>query len=352
MTKRILILGLGFSATGGYRVLSELANAWIRQGHDCAFLVPATSSEPYFSTNARILRSDWSGRMTSPFANRKPSGIDSILSLWAGLRKVGKNYDVILADHSLAAWPLYLSNCGIAKKIYYLQAYEPEYIPVCKRPIKHFLAKASYRLDLIQITNSSTYQGAGLSPVAIIPPGIDLSVFTLKELDLDFDRKPTITFGTIGRLEPYKGTATAISAYRLLRQSDSRLRLRVAYGNVNPEDDLEIIPLQGDAQLAAFYRSVDVLIVSCFGQWGAPHYPLIEAMASGTPVVHTGYYPGTPENSWQAADSSTSGIAKSLRDLLESSIEERSCRVKLARETIEQSLGWDVAALQFSCHFS
>jgi glycosyltransferase involved in cell wall biosynthesis len=251
----------------------------------------------------------------------------------------------------LTAWPVFLTDSGNAKKIYYIQAYEPSYYPILKDPIKHLLARGSYLLDLYQIANGSTYNGWGLNPQAIIPPGIDLSIFSPKKSELEPESKSTVTLGTIGRTEPYKGTETALEAYRLLRQSNSKLQMKVGFGNVETADDIEVVPIRGDKELAAFYRSVDILVVSCRGQHGAPHYPLIEAMASGTPVVHTGYYPGDKKNSWQARDSTVEAVADAIQQLIDTPEREKSARVESARETVAQNLSWDAVARRFEAFF-
>lgn len=350
--RRILIPILGFAPQGGYRVLSELANAWIRNGHDCTFLTPATSAPPYFPTHAQILRCDRRGKFSETQSSEKPQGLDNVWSIFAGLKCIGGNYDVIFANHCLTAWSVSLAGCGNARKFYYIQAYEPDYYPLLKHPVKHLLARGSYLLGLRQVANAANYRGWGIEPEAIIPPGIDLSIFVQKQLDEDFLDKATITLGTIGRAEPYKGTATALAAYRTLRKSDQRLRMKVGFGNVAPDADIEIVPIRGDVQLAAFYRSVDVLVVSCKGQHCAPHYPLIEAMASGTPVVHTRYFPGNATNSWQADESTTESVASALQQLIQTPQSERLRRVKEARQTVERQLSWDAVAARFERLFS
>lgn len=347
---RILIPILGFARQGGYRVLSQLADAWIRKGHECTFLIPATSQDPYFPTAATIIRSDRKGPTSSSSENKRANGIDNILSLFTGLRKISGNYDVIFANHSLTAWPARWSKTR-ARKIYYIQAYEPSYYPFFKDPIKHLLARFSYVLNLRQIANSDLYRGVGLKPVDIIPPGIDLAIFTMKKQQRDIWPAEQIVVGTIGRVEPYKGTATALAAYRLLREREPRLHMKVGFGNVSPADDIEIIPIKGDRELAAYYRSLDLLVVSCQGQHGAPHYPLIEAMASGTPVVHTDYYPGDASNSWIAKDTSCEGVAAVMQEMLGASKAERATRVATARAVIERDLAWDAIAERFARHF-
>lgn len=348
--KRILIPILGFAPQGGYRVLSELANAWIRLGYNCTFIVPSTSEEPYFPTNAQIIRCDHKGKFSNIKINKKRQGFHNLMSIYAGLQLIGKDYDVIIANHCLTAWPVYFAKCNNAIKIYYIQAYEPDYYPLIKHPVKHLLAKLSYLLDLRQIANSSTYRGFGVKPELVIPPGIDLSIFTPKQLDVDFQSKDTITLGTIGRTEPYKGTAIALAAYRRLCEEDPRLRMHVGFGNVTEADDITIVPIKGDAELAAFYKSVDILVVSCYGQHEAPHYPVIEAMASGTIVVHTGYFPGTTENSWKASGTSVEAVTAAIRQALNAPYEDCIAKSTAARTMIEEKLGWNAVARRFlSC---
>ncbi|MEW6255301.1 MAG: glycosyltransferase family 4 protein [Pseudomonadota bacterium] len=344
---RILIPLLSFAPQGGYRVLSELANAWRRQAHDCVFLVPSTSGDPYFPTTAPILRADKTGRFSAHPSERAPSGLDNILSLFSGLQKIGPEYDVILANHSLTAWPVSLARTGKARKFYYVQAYEPEYYKFWSSPIKNVLSRMSYLLPLRQISNSSTYDAVGLKPLDVIPPGIDLSIFAQRVEAPRFSPSSEIVLGTIGRVEPHKGTGTALAAYRLLRAMEPHLKMNVGFGNVAPDSDITITPINGDAALAAYYRSVDILVVACRGQHGAPHYPLIEAMASGTPVVHTGYYPGTSANSWIAEDASTEALAIAIRQVIDASDGDRADRIHDARRTVEDGLAWDVVADRF-----
>jgi glycosyltransferase involved in cell wall biosynthesis len=259
---------------------------------------------------------------------------------------------VILANHSHTAWPVFFANCGMAKKFYYIQAYEPDFYPIRTKFKAHILARLSYVLPLKQIANASIYKGFGMAPLDIIPPGIDISIFRKKGGFFSIANKPEIIIGTIGRSEPYKGTHTAVSAYRKLRASDPRLRLKVAFGNVAHADDIEIVAIKNDEELAEFYRSLDVLLVACSTQHGAPHYPVIEAMASGVPVVHTNYYPGDSGNSWIAKDSSTDAVADALREFLNSSELDIADKTERARLTIEKELGWDAVGRRFLLNFA
>lgn len=349
---KILIPTFNFGANGGGRVLSELANVWIALGHECDFLAPETANKPYFPSKANIILSNRRGIITGDRRNGEMVRYDGVLSVISGLREIGHRYDVILANQSLTAWPVCFINCGKANKFYYIQAYEPDYYSPFSQTAEYLLSRLSYVLPLKQIANSATYKGMGIHPTDVIPPGIDLSIFRRRENHVKFSGKKEIVLGTIGRIEPYKGTATAVSAYRALRASDSRLRLKVALGNVKISDDVEIVDIKSDIELSEYYRSLDVLIVSCSYQYGAPHYPVIEAMASGVPVVHTGYYPGSADNSWIAEQSSTASVAEALGRLLNSSESEIVEKTDRARALIERELEWGMVGRRFLAAFS
>ena len=52
---KILIPSFGFAKSGGFRVLSQFANYWIKLGHEVTFLCSSNSIEPYFPTDAEII---------------------------------------------------------------------------------------------------------------------------------------------------------------------------------------------------------------------------------------------------------------------------------------------------------
>jgi glycosyltransferase involved in cell wall biosynthesis len=174
-----------------------------------------------------------------------------------------------------------------------------------------------------------------------------LSIFKEKQEYFDINSKSEVIIGTIGRSEPYKGTATAIAAYRRLHAKNPKLKMKVAFGNVPPSDDLEIVEVKNDSELAEFYQSIDVLLVTCYSQHGAPHYPLIEGMACGTPVVHTDYYPGNEDNSWVAKSSELESVIQALDDFLATPNDCRKEKIRLARKTIEEHLSWEKVANSF-----
>lgn len=319
---RVLIPILGFDRTGGARVLSELASAWTRAGHDVKFLVPDTSAEPYFPTSATIL---WVGTCGG-VSSSKPSSCDSkttgarnILALWRGLRKIARNYDIVLANHSLTPWPIWLAGADRRRVFYYIQAYEPEYFSQAGAPLKEWLSRMSYHLPYRQIVNADVYVGyENITARDVVPFGIDLNVFHPRRT-LALNNPGKIVLGCIGRSEPSKGTPYVLKAFEILARDDPRFHLSVAYGNLPAgwsHPSATIIMPQGDAGLADFYRSVDIMIAAGTVQHGAPHYPVLEAMACGTPVVNTGYLPASPDNSWLAQPKNSQSLVDAVRQIV------------------------------------
>jgi glycosyltransferase involved in cell wall biosynthesis len=328
---KILIPVVSFHAAGGYRVLSELASAWTDAGHEVDFLVDERSPDPYFPTRARVLRFDRGGRVGSApsTAGRfaESGNAPSIyLGMWRAIRRVGANYDLVLANHSLTAFPVALSRAGRAGRtrlFYYVQAYEPEYYALLRgrkaRVLEH-LSRLSYRLPLVQIANAPIYVGhEHIRAKSWVPPGLDATIFRPGERTLPRSPQQGWVIGTIGRREPAKGTIYALQGFERLAARHPGVRLRVAYGNLPDgwhHDRAEVVVPRNDRELADYYRSVDVLLAPGIVQLGACHYPVIEAMACGTPVVTTGYLPADPSNSWIVPIEDGEAIAKAVEAVM------------------------------------
>ncbi len=349
----ILIPILGFGRSGGARVLSELANAWLRCDHKVVFLCPDSSVAPYFPTSATIL---WVGVGAVPSQTRqtiaKSSWHYNLRSLIFGLKKIGFQYDVILANHSLTAWPVALASCGSAKKVYYVQAYEPEF-SLEKNTFKGVLAAivsaASYHLPLDRIVNSPVYfRYKNLRAKEFVPPGLDLSIFRPKGVEKDLTSAETIVIGCIGRIEPIKGTIYALRAFGELYKNDRRFLLRVAYGNL-PENwnhsRCEVVVPKNDVELAQYYRSLDVLVAAGTGQHGAPHYPVLEAGACGVAIVTTGYMGATSETAWLVNNRDVQSIVSAIRLCVLKTSDRRNRIDSFLREA--ENYGWDSVAVRF-----
>lgn len=310
---RILIPIISFGREGGYRVLSEFANHWINEGHEVEFLVNAASDVPYYPTCAGIRWVTNVGRILNvPEEKRKLwryfGGLTGLLSLWIGISKIGKNYDVIMANHALTAWPVSLAPCGTAKKVYYVQAYEPECMEFghdrlkVKTRIAVWLSRKSYDLDLLQISNSPVYiDYKNVRAKEWVPPGVDFSIFYPKKECKDLSSAKEIVIGCIGRKEPFKGMQYVLKAYEILWKQDHRYQLHVAFDNLPDgwtHPGLKVTVPRNDTELGEYYRSLDIMTAHGMLQLGGPYFPVMEAMACGVPVVNTGHVPANGRNSW------------------------------------------------------
>ncbi len=361
---RILIPITNFGHGGGARVLSRLASAWTAAGHPTDFLVDARSPAPYFPTEAGIRRFDNDGLVEGPppegaaFAS-SGNALSIYRGMHRGLNAIGASYDIILANHSLTAWPVRFASTGAARKFYYVQAYEPEMFeldPGWKSAVLRHFSEWSYRLALTQIANSPIYvDHASIRARTWIPPGLDVSVFHRRETMPDFrqDDSPVV-IGTIGRSEATKGTIHVLEAFERLHATNPRFRLRVAFGNL-PEGwshpALEVVVPRGDDALAAYYRSVDILAAPGTVQLGACHYPVLEAMASGTPVVTTGYLPASPENSWLVPVRDSEAVARAILDVVATPEAVLARRLDLAHAAV-QRFSWEQVSQDFLQQFA
>lgn len=337
---RILIPVLGFGRAGGNRVLSQLATTWKRDGHHVVFISPDTSEAPYFPTQADIIWVDQRGQHVAMPHGQGMTGKGNLLSILRGIRPIHKNFDVVLSNHSLTTWPVWLAGVPRDKRFYYIQAYEPEYYADTRQRLNRFMSTLSYRLPFAQIVNATTYPGLGDQP--FVPFGIDLGLFYPRQRASD---EGSLVIGTIGRSEPGKGTRFVTDAFQRVRQVMPQARLQVAYGNL-PSDavmsGVEVVKPRNDAELADFYRGVDILIAGTYGQTGAPHYPVLEAMACGVPIIHTGYLPGTTANSWIANPCDDASLAEQVFRIVKEPAEVE--RRRIAAFDSVRSFAWENVA--------
>lgn len=356
---KILIPVFGFGRTGGYRVLSELASAWIKQGHSVDFLCLGSSPEPYFPTSGKIIRIDRKGKLSNENnGDAKLSRFQHLKALYKGLNLLGPTYNVILANHSLTAWPVGLASCGDAKKIYYVQAYEPEYYSGAKTLRGYLFGLVSaltYHLPLEKIVNSPIYfKYKNLRSSFYVPPGLDLDNFR-PSLSAKENLKDSniVVIGCIGRSEPEKGTVYVLRAFEMLYAKDQRYRLRIAAFGDLPDnwthEKCELIVPKNDMELADYYRGLDILVAPGTVQHGAPHYPVLEAGACGIPVITTGYMGATDDTAWIVPNRDAKSIANAVEVIVS---DNQSVRKRVDRFLADiVAYSWNNVATKMSSQF-
>jgi glycosyltransferase involved in cell wall biosynthesis len=316
---KIVIPILGFGKAGGYRVLSKFATEWMAMGHEVTFLCHKASDLPYFPTKANLFWIDSFGRKAERNQSKSQKEIHPLLRLVClciGLSRYFKESQIILANHNLTAWSVFFSNLS-SKKFYYVQAYEPEYsqlAPGIKNRVLEYMAWLSYFFPLKRIVNSPIYlKYKNLSADLAVYPGLDESIFKpleKKEVNGKF------VVGCIGRKEPQKGIDFVYQAMKEVAEEDTEIILYVAYSDIYEGErlpfEVNVVKPQNDEELSNFYRSLDVLIAPGLVQLGAAHYPVMEAMSCGIPVITTGYFPADEANSWIVPVSDSTSIKESI----------------------------------------
>lgn len=319
----------GFGRAGGMRTFSLLANEWIKSGHEVTFLCHNSTPDPYYPTTANILYYDDDGRLC-PESNEISKKLRSVYfgayCLYRALNQLEHKFDVAIANFWPTAFSLRYSRL-VAKKFYYIQAYEPGFFTGSSRyeRMARVLAKRSYNLGLNMIVNARTYYDyANIASSHLALPPVDLSIFHPKSNPGVINNSRPIKIGMIGRNVGWKGGDYVLRAFEILRSKNigvDKYHLHVAFG----DDEVSKRPgvykncPQNDTELAAFYRDMDIFIAVPTLQYGAVHYPVVEALASGTPLITTGYYPATSANSWLVEPHSPDAIVSAIESIDEES---------------------------------
>lgn len=280
--------------------MSNLSVHWALSGHQTTFVTYKDALQPYFPIEGRVIYVDALGRACNNSSghidwSRRSRVYLYYIKMFVGLflyvLRSRRQYDAILANYCLTAFPVYLGSLG-RRAFYYVQAFEPDFF---KNFLAKIVAEISYRLPLVKIANANVlknYRGK-LRCKFVIPPGVDASVYFAK---LKTQVHMPLRIGTIVRSESWKGTADVSRAVELL-QEQIHVEYVAAFGNPRVRNSRVVHP-DTDSLLADFYRYIDILIATPRIDLGGIHYPVIEAMTCGTPVITTGYYPADMSNSY------------------------------------------------------
>lgn len=274
---KVAFLLYGIPQNGGTKVLFRVGNYLQNIGHRVTYYVPGPKRELPFPSEGNFVFAD----------AYHPNAIGRMR--W--LSQVTIDADAAIATFHTTAFALHWNRSNVARKLYYVQAYEPEFY---SDSMSHFLrrwpmmlmAGASYLLPLEKVVNC---QGSrkGLiwrerSLARELPPGIDLDVYCPAK-----KKNGVLTIGHISRREWWKGSDHFFQAMATLRSQGLQLRVRVAY-DLWPEThglEYESVHPKTEVELAGFYSGLDVLVSTvCQKGFG---YPPLEAMACGALCLST-----------------------------------------------------------------
>ncbi|MGL6115876.1 MAG: glycosyltransferase family 4 protein [Cetobacterium sp.] len=342
---KIIIPIIKFGKGGGHRVLMNLANHWKKNGIDVEIVVGKNTPKNYYPTIAKIVYVDEFGKNSTIKSEYKMNYFFIMKGIFKYLKRQDKKTVVIANKYTTAYFKLF----KISKNyFYYIQAYEPEFYDSykgnsIKKNILKFLAWLTYFIPIKKIVNADIYKNyKNIKSEYVVPPGLDMDIYYPKKLS-KYNKK-TLIVGCIGRIEEWKGCQDVGKAIEILHKKGLNIKLKVAF---NPIDykNYELIKPDGDENLADYYRSLDVLVAPGHIQLGAIHYPVIEGMACNVPVITTGYYPATNENSFIVPIKSPEKIAETLESIYYN-YEEAYNKALIAQEKIKE-FDWEIIAQKF-----
>ncbi len=312
---KILVPFLDMGKSGGVRVLSELCNRWSNMGHEVNIVTYFINDKSYFPINCNIIFIDKNGEVKDNDLNssRNNTGINRIISIKNYLKKYSEEYDVVMANHNLTAWAVFLGSK--TNNFYYIQAYEPEFYSFkgVKQLVLKITSWMTYFFPLKRIVNAEIYKNyKNIKSEYMVPPGLDLENYYSKKLSKD--KTDGLIVGCIGRVEEWKGSNDVGEAVKILHDKGLNIKFKVAFNPVRYKNH-ELVKPDGDKNLADYYRSLDVLVAPGHIQLGAIHYPVIEAMSCNVPVITTGYYPANEKNSFIVPIKSSNEIANILEKI-------------------------------------
>jgi glycosyltransferase involved in cell wall biosynthesis len=345
---KILIPVLSLGKSGGIKVLTNLANYWTAMGIQVTILVTDQLNTPYYPVKCHLKYINGKGEVLDKNFGKKTSSFSKLYAMYIYLKKNSHNYDVVLANYNLTAYPVAFGSS--TENFYYIQAYEPEFYNEMKNYIKKyisvFLAWFSYFLPLTKIVNSNMYvRHRNIFTNYVVYPGIDLNVYYPKLRGYK-DNNEKFIVGCIGREELWKGSNDVAEAIKILHaEGYSNIELVVAFNKV-PYENHKLVHPHGDSNLSDFYRSLDIIITPGHIQLDAIHYPVIEAMATCTPLITTGYYPSNQENCFIVDVHNPLDIADKIKYII-SNYDVAIKKSKLCLKEIEQ-FSWERISVQFS----
>lgn len=282
---KLTIPTLGLNASGGMRIISEIANYMVTQGWAVDVLCPEDASTPHFPLSDAVQIT------TYPVQGR--SWIRILSALWQLCMISCKETTVCLANYyptSFAVFFSWLLRGRNTNTMYLIQGYEPLTHIMTKQDRNPYLnqlfamiVKLSYRLPLNKIVVSTWIQSHIKQDMMIIPNGVDTTRFYP---DTASNQESTsFKIGAIGRTSSNKGFDVFCKAVQSFLDNPDIDIIVLSDQLAQAPNGMQLIQPQSDHDIRDFYQTCDVFVYpSRMEGFGLP--PL-EAMACGTATIIT-----------------------------------------------------------------
>ena len=253
------------------------------------------------------------------------------ISMYFNIRKIIKQFDYVHASWII---PQGIIQGMIGKKPYILSGLGGDVTSLNGGFVKKLKAKALKRADYVTVVSEDLKKNLeetyGVSDVKIIPMGCDIKKFSPANANPNCFGKSRKTVLFVGRLAEKKGAKYLIKAMKHVEaglvivgdgpEKEKLMKLAAPLG-----DKVSFVGPKNKDQLAEMYASCDVFcipsVVAKDGDKDGLPVALIEAMASGAPVVGTriggiGEIIEDGENGFLVPDRDARSLAEKLNVIL------------------------------------
>jgi GT2 family glycosyltransferase len=257
---RVIYVTEDMGVGGGHRVIFEQANRLAARGYDVSIF---TLGEPpdWFALDVPVRR----------FKDYRP--------LIAALKPLEA---VKIATWWNTAAPVWAASTRHGIPAYFVQDIETSYYPKHERV--RFAVIASYQHEFRYMTtsgwNRDQLRDFGLEP-ALIPPGVDLETFHPRA---EIQRRDDQILG-LGRTNPLKNFPLTLAAWHALAEPRPELRLFGIEPELADEPGIVYEPAPSDERVGELLCEATLFVQTSTHEGFC--LPILEAMASGTPVVCT-----------------------------------------------------------------
>jgi len=275
---RVVIPLLGLTPHGGNRVLTQIANEFVRQGHACRILTPQQSTRFAFRLDPRVELA-----FVGPALKHKTGRWLWYLLM---LPRHVRHDDCIIANHFLTAIPSRLLAVLRDKRVVYLvQDVEYRFFPRMLRLLAEPLCRWTWRIKTVIPANAylaAELRQLGATPLEPLRLGVD--PFFLEPASRP--RAPRYDVICLLRAEHHK------RADRLVALSESCLAQGISVLCICQDKELAdrhrgqfsaIAHPADDEELRAAYDSARIFVLTSEHEGFA--LPPLEAMARGLPAV-------------------------------------------------------------------